>query len=78
MGEEDYEYENLKKLNYIDCVEKEVTRFYGPLNVILTRLSVRDHFLRKIPIKKNTNLGIQPIGTHYSEQYYKNPREFRP
>ena len=35
MKDEDFSSENLKKLNYIDCVEKEVTRYYEPVNQIL-------------------------------------------
>ena len=31
-----------------------------------------------MPIKKGTLLGIQPFAPHYSEKYYKNPKEFRP
>ena len=32
MKEDDFSYENLKKFQYIEWVQKEVTRFYGPLN----------------------------------------------
>ena len=37
MKDDDFSYENLKKCTYIDCVEKEVTRFYGPVNQIFSR-----------------------------------------
>ena len=73
MKDEDYSYENLKNFTYIDCVEKEVTRFYGPANGNFTRVAVKNNSLKGIPIKKNTTLNIQPIGLHYSEKYYKNP-----
>lgn len=71
--EEDYSYDNLKKFTYIDCVEKEVTRFYGPVNQIFTREVQEDHFLNGVPIKKGSMISVQSIGVNYSEKYYKNP-----
>ena len=73
MKDDDYSYENLKKMTYIDCVEKETTRYYGPVNLIFARYATKNHLLKGIPIHKGTLLGIQPIGFHYSEKYYKNP-----
>ena len=78
MKEDDFSYDNLKKMTYIDCVEKEVTRFYGPANGFLIRNVVRDHLLKNVPMKKDTFVIAQPLGVHYSEKYYKNPTEFRP
>ena len=66
MKDDDYSYENLKKLTYIDCIEKETTRFYGPVNGFLYRLSSKDHLLSEVPIKKDTYFGINYLGTHYS------------
>ena len=73
MKDNDYNYENLKQMKYIDCVEKEVTRFYGPVNGLFYRNVLKDHYLRGVPMKKNTSIMTQPIGVHYSEKYYKNP-----
>ena len=78
MGNDDYSYDNLKKMSYIDCVEKEVTRFYGPANNVILRAAAKDHFLKEVPITKGTFFGINYMGMHYSEEYYKNPTEFRP
>jgi cytochrome P450 len=30
MKDEDYSFENLKNLTYIDLLQKETTRYYGP------------------------------------------------
>ena len=78
MQENDFSYENLKNFTYIDCVQNEVTRHYGPVNGILSRRCVQDHNVDGITIKKDTIFRLQPIGTHYSEEYFKQPREFRP
>ena len=53
-------------------------RINGPVSGIFNRVAVKDTYLKEIPIKKGTVFKIQPIGIHYSEKYYKNPREFRP
>ena len=66
MKDDDYSYENLKNLTYIDCIEKETTRFYGPLNSFFLRLSIKDHLLSEVPIKKDAYFGVNYIGTHYS------------
>ena len=59
-------------------MEKEVTRFFGPGNGNAGRVALNDHHLKGVPIKKGTMLSIQPLGSHFSEKYYKNPKEFRP
>ena len=59
-------------------MEKEVTRFYGPINGNFYRVALNDTHLKGVPIQKGTMLGAQPIGSHYSSKYYKNPKEFRP
>ena len=78
LKEDDYSYENLKNLTYIDCVQKEVTRFYGPGNGLFFRNPINDDFLKGIPIKKGTFISVQCLGLHFSEEHYKNPYEFRP
>jgi hypothetical protein len=39
MNTEDYSFGNLKSLVYIDSVQKEVTRFYGPGVNLFTRVA---------------------------------------
>ena len=78
MKTDDYSFENLKKMTYIENVEKEVSRFYGPLNGNFRRVALNDDYLKGVPIQKDTTIGVQPIGPHYCEKYYKNPTEFRP
>ena len=73
MKDDDYSYENLKNFTYIDCVQKEMTRFYGPLNGNFPRMALIDDHIKDIPIQKGTIVSIQPKGLHYSQKYYKNP-----
>ena len=78
MKDDDYSYENLKNLKYIDWIMKEVTRYYGPINLNFLRINNSDFILKGVPIKKNTGFGVQHLGLHFSEEYYKNPTQFRP
>ena len=77
MSEDDYTFENLKNLKYIDLVQKETTRFYGPTYGLFVREVAKDHFLKDIPLQKGTLLNA-PISSHYNDKYFKDPYVFRP
>ena len=78
MSEDDYSYEHLKKFKYIDCIQKETTRIYGPANGLFLREPAEDLFLKDIPIKKGTLVSIRFTGSHYDEKYFKDPFKFQP
>jgi cytochrome P450 len=46
----DIQSENLKKLTYIDWIQFETTRMYGPVNGILLRVAAEDNYLKDVPI----------------------------
>lgn len=66
MKEDDYSYENLKKFVYIDAIEKEVTRIYGPGNIGFPRVAIKDNYINGLGIKKGTVVNINPVGNEYS------------
>ena len=74
----DFSYDNLKKLKYIDWIQKETTRMYGPVNGVFPRKAENDSFIKDLPVRKGTCLMIQPLGNHYSPKYFKDPKAFRP
>ena len=37
MKNDDYSFENLKNFKYIDNIQKETTRMYGPVNTLFPR-----------------------------------------
>ena len=39
MKEEDYGYENLKNFKYLEMLQKEVTRHYGPGTHLFARVA---------------------------------------
>ena len=73
-----FSHEELKQLTYLECVQKEVTRFYGPGIGNFPRLSLEDHHLKGVPIRKGTMVHNQPLGLHHSEEYYRDASAFRP
>lgn len=75
---EDYTYENIKKLTYLEWVQNETTRYYGPSTKMFERNATEDHFIKDIPIKKGTNINIKLLGNHHNPKYFKDPQEFRP
>ena len=69
-SDEDITAPNLKKLTYIDWIQNETTRMYGPGTGLFMRKVIVDHTLGKVPIQKDITLTIQPIGSHFNEKYY--------
>lgn len=76
--DKDITFDNLKKLTYIDWIQFETTRIYGPTNGLFWRKATEDNKILDIPIKKGTIVSTQPKGNHFSTKYYKDPEEFRP
>jgi cytochrome P450 len=74
----DITYENLKKLTYIDWIQYETTRMYGPSNGILFRVATEDNYLKDVQITKGTLVTTQNFGCHYNPNFFKDPFEFRP
>jgi cytochrome P450 family 3 subfamily A len=68
----------LKKLSYIDWIQFETTRHYGPVNGNFARVATEDHYIGKIPVKKGTLMAMQPMGNHYNPKYFKDPFTFQP
>ena len=68
----------MKKLTYIDWIQNETTRFYGPGTGIFLRVASVDNMISNVPIRKGTIFAIQPICNHFNPNYYKDPHIFRP
>jgi cytochrome P450 len=77
-SDEDITYENLKKLTYIDWIQYETTRMYGPVNGVFFRVAAEDNYLKDLPITKGTVVSTQPRGNHFNHKYFKDPNVFRP
>lgn len=58
-------------MKYLEGIQRETTRMYGPVNIIFFREAAKDTYIKDIPIKKGTILTIRPKGNQYSETYFK-------
>ena len=65
--------ENLKKLQYIDWLQNETTRYYGPGTGIIPRKVIEPHYIGGVYIQKGVNLSINSMATHYNPEIYKDP-----
>ena len=70
MKDNDFSPENMKKLKYIEAIQKEATRIYGPIPFVLLREVVADHYLDGIPIKTGTIIQPHMIGINYDEKLF--------
>ena len=78
MKNEDYSFENLKNLKYIDFFQKEALRWYGPSPLLFEKKAKADNYLNGLPIKKGTMISFVQFANHFFEKYFKNPDEFLP
>ena len=78
MNGEDYSFETLKKLKYIDLIQKETTRLYGPSPGLFIREASQDHLLCGVPIPKGALINPIWAGNHWSSEYFPDPFVFRP
>nr|UOU03251.1 cytochrome P450 3049D1 [Brachionus rubens] len=70
-------FEDLQKLEYLDCVFKETLRKYPPA-VQFLRESNEDCVLNGYFIPKGTWIAVSPFVMGRCSEYFKNPDEFRP
>jgi cytochrome P450 len=68
----------MKNLKYLECIQRETTRLYGPGNGIFFREALCDTSIKDIPIKRGTLVNIKTKGPQFSEKYFKDPFNFRP
>ncbi len=63
---EEISFSNLKGLRYLEWVQNEVTRMYGPATSVFLREVVQDTNIDNIPIMKGTGLKIELLPSHYN------------
>ena len=78
LNNDDDSHKNLQNLVYLNAVIKETLRFYGPVNAIIYRTALKDHYLDDIFIPKGTLVNTNNFGIHRNSKYYENPHCFNP
>ena len=70
MQDDDYIYENLKKMIYVDQIQKETTRLYGPAIGLSMKEFMKDHYLVGTPMKKGIYVNVLQCTNNFKEKKY--------
>lgn len=65
-------------MKYIEAIQKETLRYYGPLPVVFPRICVKSHYYNGVMIEKGTFLQLHSMPTHFNPTLYNEPYKFRP
>ena len=65
-SDSDITYENLKRMTYIDYLQNETLRAYGPGLGIFPREAQKDNFIKDIPIGKGTYIVASFLSNFYN------------
>ena len=71
-------YEDLKRLKYLEMVQKEVLRMDSSISMIFPRVVVKDHFLGNLKMVKGMQVAPRLRSIHYRDTTYADPLHFRP
>lgn len=72
-NDEDIVFENIKKIVYLDWIQNETTRHYGPVNGQFFKVATEDNFIKDIPVSKGTLATTQVLANHYNPNYFPKP-----
>jgi len=61
----------LKSLTYIDWIQNETIRAFGPTAAIFVRKATEDILIKDIPIIKGTALNYSNLSLHHDSRVYK-------
>jgi len=70
--------DNVKELNYMDMVIKEVLRYGSPIAAIVSRKAQEDIQVDKYIIPKDTPIGLGIHAIHHNPEFWPNPEVFDP
>ncbi len=77
-NEQEYQYEDLVNLPYLNCFIKESLRYYPIVYAVPSRMNVQDENILGHHVPKGTTIIINTIGLHFSPDLWDEPNEFRP
>eukprot|EP01080_Neovahlkampfia_damariscottae_P002082 gene2082-1954_t len=78
LGDAEPNSQNIKSLQYLPCVIKEVLRMYTPISTVPPRLTSKDVVLDGYKIPKGYAVTIHIHSVHRSKEIYGDPDVFRP
>ncbi|XP_056016246.1 cytochrome P450 3A24-like isoform X2 [Ostrea edulis] len=77
IGQETPDYDNIQKIEYLDCVIKETLRLYPPAQRI-QRETHQEMEIGGVVIPPNTPVSVPIYGFHRSPKFWSDPEVFNP
>ncbi|CAH1400198.1 unnamed protein product [Nezara viridula] len=74
---EDFDYDKINSIPYLQMVLDETLRMHTPLTV-MSRICTRDTVLEDVKICKGTRIFISSIALHNDPEYFPDPEKFEP
>ena len=78
IGEGEITAEGLKELKYLECIQYETNRMFGPVEAVFARMPTQEIVVGDIPIQNNTVLTMSMKPTFFNPKYFPDPHSFRP
>ncbi|KAJ8019995.1 Cytochrome P450 3A11 [Holothuria leucospilota] len=75
---EDLTYENLSKMEHLDCLIREALRFYPPVSITDRVNDKEDIVVKGITIPKGFAIFVPIYAIHHDPDVWDEPEEFRP
>ena len=73
-----FQFNNLRKMSYLDACINQVLRYYGPGVALVNRRANKDHKIGHINVKKGTVCNVGFLANHFSTAYFDQPFQFKP
>jgi len=78
VPDDEFTYDALKDLTYIDALIKETLRLHPPVTLIANRYVTKDTVIGNIRVPAETSIGIDMISMSYDPKIWGDPLVFRP
>lgn len=78
IKEEDFSPVNLKKIEYIDWIQYETVRMFGPSSNLFVRQAKEDIMFGNIPIEKGILVNYINKAAFYDLERFSDPKVFNP
>ena len=72
------EIDDIKKMEYYDCISKETLRHFSPLPSTEIRLAKEDHTVGDIKIRKGDYVTANVFYNWFNPKYFEDPEKYNP
>ncbi|XP_014276563.1 cytochrome P450 6k1 [Halyomorpha halys] len=74
---EDFDYDKINSITYLQMVLDETLRVHSPLSFV-SRICTKDTIIEDVKIEKGTRIYISSISLHTDPEYFPDPEKFDP